>query len=450
MRNIKFSRRSLLRGMGYGTVLCSGISKNLYAQVGSGKITRFAAFGYANGSHPDSAPTGMGEAFVLKPHMAPLEPVRKDIVVLRGMTLERGSGNSHKSTSFSIFGLGAPTSIDQVIADFVKSTTPLASLEYSIGTTTGGGGVIPGLSQRSGSFLPGVRTPVAAYQRIAERVTGNAPVPMGGAPMTSAPGAEQALMRRKTLLDYVKSDVDTFRSRLGGAEKAKLDFYTESLRELERGLGNVSMGGMGGDKPIAPTAACSKIPAPGDTFMTNTKVNDMPTHNPLYLDVIAMAFACNVTRVATAMWGGGQSDESVKVDNVNMGNWHSTSHNDPKGSGGQQMINMQAFMAKQLLYFTQKLKMYADGMGSLLDNTAAVLTTQNGCSTQVAFAPMDHPKQNSPLIVAGSCGGAWKTGRVIDANGRNHNDVYLSIAQAMGMKVDSVGMASWCKGPLLT
>ena len=66
----------------------------------------------------------------------------------------------------SIFGLGAPTSIDQVIADHVKSTTPLASLEYSIGTTTGGGGVIPGLSQRGGSFLPGVRTPVAAYQRV--------------------------------------------------------------------------------------------------------------------------------------------------------------------------------------------------------------------------------------------------------------------------------------------
>jgi hypothetical protein len=448
MRNIKFSRRSLIRGLGYGTVLCTGITRSLYAHAQAKPITRFCAFGYANGSHPDSAPTGMGEAFVLKPHMAPLEAVRKDIVVMRKMTLERGSGNSHKSTSFSIFGLGATTSIDQVIADFVKSTTPLASLEYSIGTTTGGGGVIPGLSQRSGSFLPGVRTPVAAYQRIAERVTVGAPAPMGAPPMNNAPNAEQALLRRKTLLDYVKADVDTYRNRLGGPEKAKFDFYTESLRSLEMGIGNMTPGG--GDKPITPSASCSKIAAPAGTLTANTKVNDMPEHNPLYLDIIAMAFACNVTRVATAMWGGGQSDESVKVDNVNMSNWHSTSHNDPKGSGGQQMINMQAFMAKQFLYLIQKLKMYQDGMGSVLDSTAAVLTTQNGCSTQVAFAPMDHPKQDSPLIVAGSCGGAWKTGRVVDANGRNHNDVYLSIAQAMGLKVDTVGMASWCKGPLLT
>jgi len=125
MRNISFSRRSLLRGLGYGTVLCTGLTKSLYAQS---RTMRLAMFGYANGSHPDSAPTGMGENFVLKPHMAPLEPVRKDITIMRGMTLERGSGNSHKSTSFSIFGLGASTSIDQQIADYVKSTTPLASL----------------------------------------------------------------------------------------------------------------------------------------------------------------------------------------------------------------------------------------------------------------------------------------------------------------------------------
>ena len=442
MRNIKFSRRSLLRGLGYGTVLCTGLTKSLYAQ---GRTCRLAMFGYANGSHPDSAPTGMGDAFVLKPHMAPLEAIRKDILIFRGMTLERGSGNSHKSTSFSIFGLGAPTSIDQVIAQSIKGSTPLASLEYSIGTTGGGGGAIPGLSQVNGSFIPGVRTPVDAYQRVAGLVTGGAPPPMGTPPMTTAPSAEQALLRRKTLLDFVKQDVDTYRGRLGADEKAKLDFYTESLRTLERGIGGAVPDG---GKPIQPTAACSKIGAP--TLMTQTKVNDMPVHNPLYLDVIAMAFACNVTRVASAMWGGGQSDESVNIKNISMGDWHSTSHNDPKGAGGQQMIFLQAYMAEQLLYFAQKLRGYADGGFSLLDNTAAVLTTQNGCSTQVAFAPMDHPKQNSPLIIAGGGAGAWKPGRVIDCNGRAHNDVYLSIAQAFGMKVTTVGNAAWCKGPMIT
>jgi len=318
----------------------------------------------------------------------------------------------------------------------------LKSFEYSIGNTGGGGGTIPGLSQRSGSFIPGVRNPVAAYSMVASRVTSGAPAPGNGPTMTTPGAAEQALLRRQTLLDFVKKDVDTYRNRLGATEKAKLDFYTESLRSLERGVGNVIP---------APSASCMKIAAPADTLTADTHVNDMPIHNHLYMDIVAMAFACNITRVASGMWGGGQSDESIKIGNVSMGDWHSVSHMDPKGSGGQQMINLQAFMASELLYLVQKLKTYKDGMKglSVLDNSAVVLTTQNGCSTQVAFAPMDHPKQNSPLIVAGSCGGAWKTGRVIDFGGRTHVDVYLSIAQAMGMKVTTVGNPAWCKGPIL-
>jgi hypothetical protein len=109
------------------------------------------------------------------------------------------------------------------------------------------------------------------------------------------------------------------------------------------------------------------------------------------------------------------------------------------------MIKMQSYMAEEFLYFVQKLKSYADGPFSLLDNTAAVLTTQNGCSTQVAFAPMDHPKQNSP---SSSRAARWRveTGKVIDCNGRAHNDVYLSIAQAFGMKVTTVGWRPGARG----
>ena len=61
------------------------------------------------------------------------------------------------------------------------------------------------------------------------------------------------------------------------------------------------------------------------------------------------------------------------------------------------MIKVQAFMAEQFTYFVQKLKSYADGAYSLLDNTAVVLSTQNGTSTQVQFAIMDHPKFNTPV-----------------------------------------------------
>lgn len=104
----------------------------------------------------------------------------------------------------------------------------------------------------------------------------------------------------------------------------------------------------------------------------------------------------------------------------------------------------------EFLYFVQKLKSMTEDEFSLLDNTAAVLCTQNGSSqlgTNADFAATDHPPQHAPFVIAGKCGGAWDTGRLIDLAGRNHNDVYLSIAKAIGMNVTTVGRASWCKGP---
>ncbi len=442
MKNIKFSRRALLSGLGCGTVLCTGLTKTIYAQAAP-RTTRVAMFGFANGSHPDSAPTGSGETFVLKPHMAPLEPVKSDLVILRDMTLQRPLGpNPHNGASYSIFGLGAPTSIDQQFAEFFADQLP--SLEITIGRTAGGGGVIPGLSQIKGSFIPGVRTPAAAYQRIAAHIAAGAASPTGNTPPMTTPSAtEQALLRRKSVLDFVKNDIATFRGRLGPEERAKVDFYLDSLRTLEHDVGNT----IPGSGVTPPLAMCKPIVSP--TLTMESSVNDMPTHNPVYLDIIALAFACNVTRVASAMWGGGEADAPFRYQDIDVADWHSTSHGDANGAAGQQIIKIQAFMAAQFLYFVQKLKSYSDGEYSLLDNTAAVLSTQNGSSLLDKKNGIDHPPRNSPFIVAGSCGGAWKTGRVIDCAGRAHNDAYLSIAHAVGLKVDSVGLPAWCTGPLL-
>jgi Protein of unknown function (DUF1552) len=450
MKNIKFSRRALLRGLGYGTAFCTGLTKTLYAQTAP-RITRVAMFSYANGSQYQSEPTGTGTTFVLKPHMAPLEAVRNDIIVFKNLTLIRGSGNAHKAASFSSYGLGAPTSIDQQFATFLTGSTPLASLEVAIGQTSGGGGVIPGLSQVNGKFIPGVTNPLAAYQRVAERIAGGSPAAgTGVASMASAMAAEQALLRRKSVLDFILADVNSFKGRLGPEEAVKMDTYLDSLRTLEIAVGNTVPGSPGTPATATTSSSCAPLAAP--TLSTNTMMNDMPVHSRLYLDVIAMAFACNITRVASTMWGGGENNEPIKFGNIDISAWHSVSHGDPDGAPGQQIINMQAYLAGEFLYFVQKLKSYSDGAVSLLDNTAAVFATQNGSSQNGLsgnFAATDHPPEHSPFVVAGSCGGAWTTGRLIDLGGRYQNDVYLSIAQAIGMKVTSVGQASWCKGPAI-
>src|SRR3954451_16075404 len=232
------SRRSLLRGLGAGSVLLGGMSRSVMAAE-TQPLTRAAFFFHANGSHPGWAPTGTGTNFTLTPHLKPLEDggVKGDVVILRDMQLARKNvappapANSHHTTTYSALGAGASTSFDQVLAQHVKGTTPLPSLELTIGTTGGAGGKAASLWQVDGAFLPGEKKPLAAYQRVSAKL---AP---GAGNMQDPAAAERALKAGKSVLDAVMDDINTFRARAGGAEKPKLDVYFESMRDLEKNLG---------------------------------------------------------------------------------------------------------------------------------------------------------------------------------------------------------------------
>src|SRR4051794_34345246 len=188
MQSSRFSRRTALASLGAG-VFTSRLLRAVRAEAAPSPSQKLAFLFHANGSHHAWTPTGDGANFVLQPHHAALEPVRNDILILRGLVLQRGAGNAHKASTYAALGAGGGTSFDQVMAQSLKGDVALPSLELAIGYTGGGGGKAPSLSQVNGVFLPGERNPVAAYQRISGRLTGGA-APM----MTSDPAAmEKAL-----------------------------------------------------------------------------------------------------------------------------------------------------------------------------------------------------------------------------------------------------------------
>jgi hypothetical protein len=446
-RPYRVSRRSVLTGLGSGTVLLSGLLRTVRAAESRPRPRAVFLF-YANGSNYAWTPSGAGTSHTLTPHLAPLEAIRPHITILKDLTLQRGKGNPHKAATYSVLGAGGTTSFDQLLAQSLKNTTALPSLELAIGFTSGGGGVAPSLSQVNGVFLPGERNPVAAYQRLASRVS-------TGPMARDLVSADGALRAQRSLLDSLRADAAGFRSRLGSAERPKLDLYLQSVRDLEKGLGTLAT-------DLAAAPACGKMlppaGAPGSpgtagaaTFAA--RVNDMPKVNRLFSDVMAMALGCDITRVISMMWGGGESAEPV--DFIGMKDWHGVSHGDPNGLPGQQITRMQAYLAGEVTYLVEKLrKMSAPGAagaedGTLLDSTVVVFGTQNGNTNQVNFAKEDHPRWNAPMVLAGRCGGALAPeGRLLDARGANHNDVYLAIARAFGLTLKTVGEPAWCKGPL--
>ena len=52
-------------------------------------------------------------------------------------------------------------------------------------------------------------------------------------------------------------------------------------------------------------------------------------------------------------------------------------------------------------------------------------------------------------MFAGQGGGKFQTGRIVDAGGRNNNDLLISVQNAAGISSNSFGLASLCKGPII-
>ncbi len=473
MSSMRIGRRTVLRGLGAGSVLLSGISRTLHAEAAAPNL-RAAFFFHANGANwmwtpskpgptwtpPQGSgknPSGLdpyvGPDYVLSPHLQALEPVRKDVTIIKRLTLGRESGHPHRMATRSVLGCGAPTSFDQTLAMAIGGTTPIPFVDYRIGTPDGAGGFAASLSQvnnvlvagnkTGGTFLQGETSPVAAYQRIAPIIAGSS---------MTGPQVNQLLVAKRSMLDFVRNDVSTFSSRLSSIERPKLDLYLQALRDLENTLG-ASLG------PL-PASCGQGVNAPASANV-QMEVADMATAvgnstlSRLFLDVMALGLSCGVTRIAAMMWGGGENDKPVPFIGIPTGlplpGWHGISHNDPSLStpmGGALMAKMHNYLAGEYAYFLQKLASYPSATGTVLDESVVVWGTQNGNSCGTAFSPTDHDPHNSPFIVGGRLGGGLKPGNLIDGGDRKHNDVYVKIAQVFGLPMNTVGDPSWCQGPL--
>ena len=108
------------------------------------------------------------------------------------------------------------------------------------------------------------------------------------------------------------------------AKSSRWILYFDAIRDLEGKLG-----GFAGE--VKATAGCTKGTAPATAMAFEAHCSDMPKVNRMFLDTIAMGFACGVTRVSSMMWGGGECAEPLAW--MGVGSWHSTSHQNPKSAG---------------------------------------------------------------------------------------------------------------------
>jgi hypothetical protein len=408
-------------------------------------------------------PVGVGgaapteTAWALGPLHQPLVGMESKLVVTDGLDMavdgvsQPTAANSHINGGTEALtgakrindSLSGGVSIDQFIAQRLNSPAPvtkLPSLELSSSCTADGEGGPHYIA--SGQQIRASRDPKAAYQRV----FGGFSAPAQSA--AEAAAAKALVDQKKSALDAATKEFAALSTRLSMDDRIKLDAHASAIRDLEARLAL-----RGGAASCAPPDAVYQ----GNLAkFTNAGKSPLADYD-LDARLITAAFSCDLTRVATIHMPTHYDLESTigytggmfgTSDSHDLTHRTGDSATDLWSNAGA-MAMIKKVHTNQSQLFRQTLDLLngipeSDG-GTLLDHTVVLWCSQ--------IAEANHDLQQLPWILAGGGGVPYKTGRYLklprtNNKGPSHNDLFVSLANAVGVPLSSFGEASVCKGPL--
>jgi hypothetical protein len=159
-------------------------------------------------------------------------------------------------------------------------------------------------------------------------------------------------------------------------------------------------------------------------------------------ELLVMALACDTTRVATLQWQEALGNDSTFTWLGHTETHHDISHKgDGDATGQQQMIAIGTWFSEQLAYMLQLMSEIPEGDGTMLDNTVVLWCNELAKGNA-------HNRIDMPYVLAGSCGGYLRPGRWLQYANTSHNDLLVSLCNAMDVPVNTFGNPAYCSGPL--
>jgi hypothetical protein len=397
-----------------------------------------------NGTYSDHwTPQGDGEDYSITPHLQPLESLKSEFILLENLwnknTVGRNghwpkvpawlSGGYVERTSGDDLDAGGVT-VDQLAAQRIGDQTALASIELGLesvrtGIDTAGGG----FARMYGSFLswrdPHTPVPKEIIPQLAfDRLFRSRRVPAISGVDPNHPSVLSSLQRDdSSVLDLVMEDAKAVKRNGSVNDRIRLDEYFESVRSVEQRI-DASM------RPQKRWINQGKFPldrpSPG---IPETHVE----HMRVMLDIFLLAFWSDSTRIGTFMLGDAQSPVDYSWLPGVKGNFHGLSHHGDIPETRAQYEKIVNWNIEQFAYLLTRMKNLDEGGTSLLHNSMVMF----GGSIKDGNR---HTEENLPLLIAGQGKGTLRTGRRLRAPAKTPLcNLYVSMLDRMGMKVDSFG-----------
>lgn len=401
--HVRLTRRRLMLGTA-GTALAIPMLPSLLPRelraAPAGPPKRLVVIYTANGMHKDTwLPSGTEDDFQLSQVLAPLEPHKAKINVVHGLVGTSGHEGGH---SECLTGRpqddpshmpSAGPSVDQLIAKGHSNDVALESLQLGVDTANHAFSIISYTDARLP--LPPQSSARGAFERVAGLVDID--------PLE----AERRRAQSRSVLDSVLADFEAIQPKLSSEERILLDAHFDLVREQELRL----------QQPYMPIE-CGYLPSGVSDL-------DVPTTFLGHADTIAAAFACDVTRVVTLVIGQSGYSAHYGWAGVNA-DYHECAHGSVPNAL-QLFTQANVWHADMLAALLTRLDAIPDIDGTLLDNTLVLWTSELGLHSHT------HYKNDMGVVLAGSAGGFFTTGRYINLGGAAHyHDLLLTIAHAMG------------------
>jgi hypothetical protein len=385
-------------------------------------------------------PTTTGPSWTPAPGTAPLAApgIKEYVNIVTGLDVKSGNLRGHHSALGALFS-GAEilpqdhpssnyrstfrqASLDQQLASELAPTTKFRSLELGVSNRVVGveGTTLQYLSH-SGPDSPNPAEYDAgkAFDRIFAGVT----PPPGG---TTPPVVDAARMLRRSVLDAVKADIARLQGRIGAADRARLDQHLTHIRSLEQRI-------MPTTGTTAPAVGCTAPTRPRAVGDTRAK-EDLVLRNQLMSDILAIALACDLTRIFSVHFTGSVGFTVFwQADAAITGGHHDLTHNE--GGDQPQCQKTDIFTMQQLAYLLTRLKGTPDIDGrTVLDNVVIL------ASSDVSDGK-SHSNKDYPIVVAGGGSGYLKNPGIHHRGaGENTSNVLLTVMRAAGSRITSVGL----------
>ena len=422
-------RRTVLRGLGasLSLPLLDAMLPAFATRVRAAttRAHRFLAFYVPNGMAMEYwTPKGEGKDFALSPILEPLAPFRNQMLVLSGINASWNYIHAGASGSFltgttrggrNEVEILADVSMDQLLARHFASETQVASLELAMDPPANAGactGILScaythTISWRSATQpLPMEYNPRAVFERL-----------FGDSGSTGKAAREARLAQQKSLLDSVNEKLATLRKELGAQDQAKVEQYTEAVRDIERRIQKAEQ-----QRDV-------ELPTLDEPQGVPPVFED---HLALMLDLQVLAFQSDLTRVITFMIGKEQSARPYPQIGVPEAHHPLSHHND--------VPEIIAHLSKINRYHTElfskhlaRLRATPDGDGSLLDHMTIMYGSGISNSTR-------HSGTNLPLMLVGGGAGRLDGGRHVKYTDKpSIANLLVTLMDKLDVPVEKIG-----------